>query len=159
MVPEGHRLPVRHVRQSTGLSRGIRGMQPNDKGVSGQPHAYIDLHHGPASLQYRLDEVRTVPSGHVERAPRPARQTFAPRTASDTREWQILPVFEPHHSRGNRRKPRHHPESGGHAAQRILRPARSSAHRTGGDFRLRISLTAALTAEETDRLCTALATL
>lgn len=72
--------------------------------------------------------------GHVERAPRPARQTFAPRTASDTREWQILPVFEPHHSRGNRRKPRHHPESGGHAAQRILRPARSSAHRTGGDF-------------------------
>ncbi len=158
-LPEGHRLPVRHVRQSTGLSRGIRGMQPNDKGVSGQPHAYIDLHHGPASLQYRVDKVRAIPSGHMERAPQPARQTFAPRTASDTREWQILPVFEPHHSRGNRRKPRHHPESGGYAAQRILRPARSSAHRTGGTSRLRISLTAALTAEETDRLCTALATL
>ena len=151
---------VRHVRQSTGLSRGIRGMQPNDKGVSGQPHAYIDLYHGPASLQYRLDEFCTVPSGHVERAPQPARQTFAPRTASDTREWQILPVFESHHSRGNRRKPRHHPESGGHAAQRILRPARFAPPTVPeGTSRLRISLTAALTAEETDRLCTALATL
>ena len=88
----------------------------------------------PASLQYRVDKVRAIPSGHMERAPQPARQTFAPRTASNTREWQILPVFESHHSCGNRRKPRHHPESGGHAAQRILRPARSSAHRTGGDF-------------------------
>lgn len=54
--------------------------------------------------------------------------------ASDTREWQILPVFESHHSRGNRRKPRHHPESGRHATQRILCPASPSTYRAGRDF-------------------------
>ena len=129
------------------------------RGVSGQPHAYIDLHHGPASLQYRVDKVRAIPSGHMERAPQPARQTFAPRTASDTREWQILPVFEPHHSVviGESRDTILKAEDMQRKGFYVL-PVRPPTV-PEGTSRLRISLTAALTAEETDRLCTALATL